>query len=172
MVELVVTRGLPGCGKSTWAKAWVDKDVTHRARVERDQLRNMMHNGVWKGRATEDQIVIAQTAIVGGLLLEEISVVVSDTNLPEHVFDMWKGHAERMGVKFTVKDFRQVPLETVLKQNAQRTGKEFIPKHVILDMNAKYIKRDKPKKPVDIQAVRAKMTERERFEYNNPDFEG
>jgi len=140
MVELVVTRGLPGCGKSTWAKAWVAENVTHRARVERDQLRNMMHDGVWKGRATEDQVVLGQLAMVSALLTGGVSVVVSDTNLHEGVFNQLEALAKQLDVEFTVQDFRDLPLDVCLKRNAQRTGKEFIPKHVILDMYNKYIK--------------------------------
>lgn len=39
MNTLTITRGLPGSGKSTWAKAWTAADPTCRARVNRDDLR-------------------------------------------------------------------------------------------------------------------------------------
>ena len=40
--ELVVTRGLPASGKTTWAQAWVADDPTRYARVSRDDLRAML----------------------------------------------------------------------------------------------------------------------------------
>jgi len=168
MVKLWVTRGLPGSGKSTWAKAWVQGDVTKRAGIERDQLRDMMHERVWKGKDTEDQIVAVQFAAVTALLRSGISVVVSDTCLPDRTFREWEALAIMMGVSCEVKDFRNVPLEVCLERNAQRTGKEFIPKHVILDMHRKFVA-DLPKpKPVQPKF----KTEQDRIEYNNWDMEG
>ena len=40
--KLILTRGIPGSGKSTWAKAWVDEDPEHRIRLNWDDMRNMM----------------------------------------------------------------------------------------------------------------------------------
>jgi predicted kinase len=140
MTELTVTRGVPGSGKSYWAKAWVAEDVVRRARIERDQLRLMLHNGDWQGRATENTVVLAQHAMIRALVQDGVSVVVSDTNLHPGVFNELEALAQELDATFIVKDFRDVPLDVCLKRNAQRTGKEFIPKHVILDMYNKYIK--------------------------------
>lgn len=40
--KLILTRGIPGSGKSTWAKKWVEKDPEHRIRFNWDDIRNMM----------------------------------------------------------------------------------------------------------------------------------
>jgi predicted kinase len=40
--KLILTRGIPGSGKSTWAKAWVAEDPEHRIRLNWDDMRNMM----------------------------------------------------------------------------------------------------------------------------------
>jgi predicted kinase len=137
MTELIVTRGIAGSGKSTWAKAWVAEDVRRRARVERDDLRNMLHDGVWKGRHTENQVINSEIAVVGALLLEGISVVVSDTNLDVATFGMWKDFAEKMNVKFSMQDFRDVPLEVCIERNALRTGRACIPEQAIRDQFAR-----------------------------------
>lgn len=39
MSKIIVTRGLPASGKSTWAKAWVAADPANRVRVNRDAIR-------------------------------------------------------------------------------------------------------------------------------------
>jgi predicted kinase len=39
MGKLILTRGVPASGKSTWAKAWVEEDPLNRVRVNRDNLR-------------------------------------------------------------------------------------------------------------------------------------
>lgn len=139
-VKLIMTVGLPGCGKSTYAREWVAQNVRHRARVERDQLRAMMHDSVWKGDATERQIVAVQKLAVEELLTSGVSVVVSDTNLTKENQDLWRDIAKRCKVQLVVKDFRNVPLEQVLAQNAQRTGKQFIPVEVITNLYNRYIK--------------------------------
>lgn len=138
-VELVVTRGLPASGKSTWAKDWVAQNVRHRARIERDALRAMMHDSVWKGHHTENQVVAVQIAAVSELLQSGISVVVSDTNLDVHVFNTWKNLAEQLGAFFRMQDFRDVPLDVCLERNAKRTGRENIPVPAIRSMYERYI---------------------------------
>ena len=40
---LIVTRGLPGAGKTTRALRWVAEDPEHRARVGTDQIAAMLH---------------------------------------------------------------------------------------------------------------------------------
>lgn len=139
MPELIVTRGLPGSGKSYWAKAWVQEDVTSRARVERDALRLMMHDGVWKGRITEDQVVLAQLAMVSSLLTGGVSVVVSDTNLHPGVFNQLKALSGKLGVDFKVQDFTDVPLSVCLERNAARSGKARVPDEAIYNMHERYI---------------------------------
>ena len=40
--KLILTRGIPGSGKSSWAKAWVAEDPEHRLRLNWDDMRNML----------------------------------------------------------------------------------------------------------------------------------
>ena len=40
--KLILTRGIPGSGKSIWAKSWVNEDPEHRIRFNWDDMRNMM----------------------------------------------------------------------------------------------------------------------------------
>lgn len=42
MCELIICRGIPASGKSTWSKQWVSEDPTCRIRYNWDDLRNMM----------------------------------------------------------------------------------------------------------------------------------
>ena len=71
---MIICRGLPGSGKSTWAKAY--QNVT---RVNRDDLREMMHGGVWS-KSNEKLVVIARDAIIRATLRAGGSVIVDDTN--------------------------------------------------------------------------------------------
>lgn len=139
MVELIVTRGIPASGKSTWAKAWVAEDVRHRARVERDMLRAMMHDSVWKGSHTENQIITARDTLIKSLLRSGVSVVCSDTNLDLKTFNHLRYLAAEWGYGFKMQDFRDVPLTVCLSRNIRRKGKEFIPEDVIIGMHKRYV---------------------------------
>ena len=40
--KIILTRGIPGSGKSTWAKAWVAESPETRIRLNWDDMRNML----------------------------------------------------------------------------------------------------------------------------------
>ena len=42
MNKLIVTRGIPGSGKTTFAKKWVLEDPEGRVRINQDDIRRMM----------------------------------------------------------------------------------------------------------------------------------
>ena len=76
MAKLIITRGLPGSGKTTWAKA-----QPGTVRVNRDELRRMMHGGHTGEGWAERQITVAQRAQIEALLRAGVSVICDDTNL-------------------------------------------------------------------------------------------
>ena len=65
MPVLVITRGLPGSGKSTWARQWVSQDPAHRAEVNRDSLRLMMHGGYADGKWADQASIPADRTRFG-----------------------------------------------------------------------------------------------------------
>ena len=42
MKKLILTRGIQGSGKSTWARQWVEEDPENRVRINNDDIRNML----------------------------------------------------------------------------------------------------------------------------------
>lgn len=136
MTKLVITRGLPGSGKSTWARRWVDEDKQHRAEVNRDHLRLMMHGGYAKA---EVQITVARDAMIRELLKQGVDVVCSDTNLPQRNARELARVARHAGADVEVIDLTNVPLETCLERNARRTGHEHVPSARIREMFERYI---------------------------------
>jgi predicted kinase len=136
--KLVITRGIPGCGKSTWAAQWVAEDPEHRAEANRDHLRAMMHRG-WGGHDTEQLVTVSQHAMIEQLLRRGVSVVCSDTNLPQrHARDL-ATIAMRAGAGFDVMDMTHVPLETCLERNARRTDKAPVLEAYIRAQHQKYV---------------------------------
>lgn len=47
MSGVIVLRGLPGSGKSTWAKEWVAGDPDNRVRINRDDIRYASFGKYW-----------------------------------------------------------------------------------------------------------------------------
>lgn len=85
MTTLHICRGLPGSGKSTYAKEWVAADPGWRARVNRGDVRNAVHPA-YVGAETEKATTIVSHAAIGALLRNGWAVIVDDTNLnPAHV---------------------------------------------------------------------------------------
>jgi len=140
MTTLIVTRGLPGCGKSTRARAWVDEDHEHGARVNRDDLRQMIDSGVFIKGVTERRIQIARDSLIRSLLKRGQDVVCDDTNLPLRTVRDLRKIAQSVGADFEVWDMTDVPLDICLVRDAEREDKIPVGAGVIKDMYTRFIK--------------------------------
>lgn len=139
MVELVITRGLPASGKTTYAQGWVDEDRAHRARVNRDDLRRMVDDGEFIKGVTEQRIQVIRNAAIVNLLQRGVSVVCDDTNLDNRTCRDLYGIAKRAKAEVKFTDFTHTTLETCLARNAVREDKEPVPQYVLQDMHRKFI---------------------------------
>jgi predicted kinase len=137
MPTLTITRGLPGSGKTTQAHAWVAEDPAQRARVNRDDLRAMLHAGLWLGAPTERQIVAVRDAAITALLAAGVDVVSDDTNLDERTAGDLRALAELVGAGFEVLDLRHVPVEVCVRRDAARAKP--VGEGVIRGMAAKHL---------------------------------
>ncbi|PZM90647.1 MAG: 5'-hydroxyl kinase, partial [Actinobacteria bacterium] len=77
MTRLILTRGLPASGKTTFARRLQPSVV----RVNRDDLRRMLHGTRLLTQWAEGQVTVAQRAQVEALLRARVDVCVDDTNL-------------------------------------------------------------------------------------------
>ena len=89
---MVICRGIPASGKTTWAKKWVDAEPSRRARINRDDLRMLVFGRPAPLSQEEESIIsAAQVGAVTNLLKAGKSVVVDDTHIPlSRVKDWWK----------------------------------------------------------------------------------
>jgi predicted kinase len=67
MPKLIYTKGLPASGKSTWAKAQQAKDP-NTVRVNKDDLRAMLHNSKWSSKNEKQVLRIRDEVIMDSLL--------------------------------------------------------------------------------------------------------
>lgn len=114
MTTLTVTRGLPGSGKTTWARTqpgW---------RVNRDDLRAMFRPD-WKHGDEHDETACTavQYAAIRELLRDRY-VIVDDTNLHDEHLLALESIARVAGADFVIVDFTDVPLETCIARDAAR----------------------------------------------------
>lgn len=119
---LLICRGLPGSGKTTFARKWVAADPGSRARVNRDDLRAMLHDSVFIDGVTERVVSAASTTLIRMLLRRGVSVVVDDTTLPAGALGRLEELARSAGAVAQVIDLRDVPLQTCIERDAARSG--------------------------------------------------
>ncbi len=83
-LEVIILMGLPGAGKSTWAKDLVHRSNGRYKRINKDDLREMLDSGKWT-KENEEFIVAARDSLLLAALSAGRSVIIDDTNLaPEH----------------------------------------------------------------------------------------
>jgi predicted kinase len=132
--KLIATIGLPGSGKTTWALKQVDRNPDGVCRSNRDAIR-VAHAGRRLGTPAQEAIVTrAQHEMIRAAFAYGYhTVIVDDTNL--HGTGALERLAADLGVTFSVRDFRHVPLTTCLQRNRTREGGARLPEDVIRRMH-------------------------------------
>lgn len=112
-----MTKGLPGSGKSTWAKEQLKKGNFRR--VNKDTLRIMLHDGK-HSNSNETFVLMARDNLIRAFLSVGQSVIVDDTNLaPKHEKKL-RELAHEYKARFEIQDFTDVPIETCIKNDLKR----------------------------------------------------
>lgn len=141
--QLILARGLPASGKSTYAKAWLAEDPENRVRVNRDTIRFELFS-MWypvedeQGtvKEKEQRVTDVERQRIEKALRQGKSVIVDNTNLNPKSFSTYGKIAQRALVPLTHVDF-PVSIEETLRRNSLRERQ--VPEFVIRDMQAKYM---------------------------------
>lgn len=121
---MILMRGLPGSGKSTYAKQLVDEQPNAYKRINRDDLRMMFDNG-YTSNGNEKFIKKVRDMLIVKALEEGKNVVVDDTNLSERnytrisqlVNDFNKQNNDNVAVEVKEVD---TPLHECIARDAKR----------------------------------------------------
>lgn len=135
MTRLIATRGLPASGKTTFARTLQPSVV----RVNRDDLRRMLHGERLFTQWAEAQVTVVQRAQVEALLRARADVCVDDTNLRARTLRDWADLAARHGAEFEVHDFTDVPLDECLRRDAARPAAEQVGADAIRRLHDRYL---------------------------------
>lgn len=115
MPSVTIVRGLPSCGKTTWAKEWVEQDPTVRARVSRADLAAMAG-----GDVSVDMAMALRNAALSSLLAADMDVVVDDIHLSDQSVQDILALARAFNSLILVYDMSQMPLDEVFRRNSGR----------------------------------------------------
>lgn len=128
MKRIILTRGIPASGKSTWAKQEVLKDPEHSIRINRDDLRNM--SGQYWVPAREDYIKACKgTMLMNAINFKFDTIIIDEMNLnPKEtgylkevvsiMNDTFKDNNDKYIIE--IKDFTNIPLDVCLERDSKR----------------------------------------------------
>lgn len=166
MSKLLILKGLPASGKSTYAKELVAKGWK---RVNKDDLRSMIDDSKWS-KENEKTIINAELELASLFLISGYNVVVDDTNFA--YVEKWKEFADMNSIDFEVKFF-DIPLMECIERDAKR-GDKSVGAKVIMRMYDQYLKPEPPEYSddkqncyiFDIDGTLAKMNGRSPYDYS------
>lgn len=126
-LKVIITRGLPASGKSTFAREWVAEDPELRTIVEKDQIRKdarLFKDGQYNHKRGDEAIVLKERdRRIRLALYSGVSVICSDTNLTKKHINKITSIANEFGAGVEIKDFLGVPLKELIARDSKREDK-------------------------------------------------
>lgn len=133
---LIITRGLPASGKSTFARAWVEEDPGNRVEINRDSTRKFLEIRHIGTEDEEKTVTAVNDALLRISMEQGKDIIVSDTNLRvRYIKRLLKNVDDTYDVE--LKDFI-VDVDTCVKRDAMRPDSERVGEETIREMNKKF----------------------------------
>ena len=133
MKTAMILRGLPGSGKSSFARELMKREPGRFTRTNRDDLRNMLHSGVFS-RDNEEVVKSLQDHVILSTLRAGQDVIVDNTHLVSQTVKKLHRLAESVGDVTVMEKCFNVDVTECLARNALREGIARVPDKVIIDM--------------------------------------
>ena len=122
--KLILTRGIQGSGKTTWARQWVEEDPENRVRINNDDIRNML--GKYWVTSRENLVSSIKKNMTEEAINRGYDIVVDNMNLNPKEILFWKdmvkmANMDPDGYQYEIefKDFF-IPLEECIRRDAMR----------------------------------------------------
>ncbi len=133
--KIIITKGLPASGKSTWAKEYVAENPEFVI-VEKDQIRKdhrLFKGGEYVHKRGDESIVVKERdRLIRQALQDGKSVISSDTNLIQKHITQMTNIARQNNATIEVKNFLEVPLQELIERDKNReasVGEQVIRRH-------------------------------------------
>lgn len=119
MEKMIITRGLPASGKSTFASSWVTENPAERVEINRDNFRTIIAVSTLGTKEQEDMVTAMSEALMNKCFAQGKSIVVSNMNLrARYVKDLVKKALDR-DYQVELKDF-VVDIDELVKRDSSR----------------------------------------------------
>lgn len=126
--KIILTRGIQGSGKSTWAKAWVEESPLNRCRYNSDDMRMMFGPYDVKNWDKKDKILNKVfVEFMNACMQKGYDIVVDNMNLSDsavervkNIVGAWNAeHSEDM-YEIEFKDFFDITVAECIRRDAMR----------------------------------------------------
>lgn len=139
MPKLILTKGLPASGKSTWAREVVAKSKGGTVGITKDDLRLMFSDT----KRREKLVLLARDELTKIYLKEGLNVIWHDTNLNPAHQEKAVEIAREFNSTVSMQDFTDVNVEECIKRDGKRENS--VGKHVIRAMYNQYLAHESKK---------------------------
>ena len=127
--KVIILQGIPGSGKTTWAKNWVKEDPKHRVRFNQDDIRNMF--GVYWVPSREPLVKSVHDFLLNEAMLGGYDIVLDNMNLNRKTiseieesvnsFNKWvRLSPVDLSYEVEYKTFFDTPLEECISRDSRR----------------------------------------------------
>ena len=139
MNKIILTQGIQGSGKTTWAKAWVAEDPEHRIRINNDDITSMWGQpfgtpGLYERLRMFRQLMITRA------IQDNLDIIVDNMNLSTSSLKEVQEIVKNFDYIIEYKDFTKIPLEVCIERDSKRPNP--IGEKIIRETYNKYIKKN------------------------------
>ena len=145
MRHLVLTRGIPGCGKSTWIK----QNNLEQYTLSADTIRLMYQSPIMNvdgslgiSQSNDNKVWATLFELMEFRMQRGEFIVVDATHSRQGLINRYKKLCQKYKYRCTVVDFTDMPIDLCLNRNKNRDGYKFVPESVIQKIHER-LKTDK-----------------------------
>lgn len=139
MRTIIMTKGIPASGKSTWTKQEMRAHPKRYKRVNKDILRAMLDGEEWSPARERFMLSIRDYAVERALW-RGFDVIIDDTNFSDKHWESMCRIAKRMGNVTVCEKYFEVSLPEALRRNEKRPEGERVPEDIVKNMYRKHVR--------------------------------
>ena len=136
-MKVLILKGLPASGKSTFAKELLAKEPGIWKRINKDLLRELLDNGEFSSK-NEEFVSSIQESILRSALRKGYNIVYDNCSLSSYIWNRLCEICESIGDITVEEKTFVVDVEECIKRDSLREGKAKVGEQVIRDMYKRY----------------------------------